>query len=1131
MSKIRYYTYEILSASLGLALLAFFGVMSFFPMEIMLMGEGQTWYWTFIMLGFGIFIVFILQTRYKKISLYKLIRVADIFTTIFAIFVVTTYLNFTKDLLEPWIIQAAWFLRYNGFIIGILLLCVIIKTTSILTFLISKFNEHNDDVKQESKWGSIVLFILIFSFTFFILEVLLFRFNTLLSSLLSIFIIQVCLLSISLPFLSSTKVQKELVLKIDRTKKRTFLWLLVPLIGMIIIAISAAILYFFNPIIPFTFMFADVNISVVLPIVQLVALLLLIVILFILIFTTSGARAHRKYATFFKRRKAGKVLSSTFGVFDGLKIFGLILVFSQVLYYYDYPIYFPIVISMYLLFAMFGAVIYYILGRTQKIKHIIFITSILILIYNFYLTYIDGIYNVENNWSGSYDISFPFDYLHSWVNFALVGIPMGIIFSEIFLTFAFKDTEGTDSTNRALLLSFSPFMLGLIMMPGAFLLNNPGGDPTPTLTFEIFFWFSFILGIILASALIFHILTEILVPWVHHRRTRVKRTSFENGTLKPTKKPQDPNSKDLIKRKTLAINIAIIVVISTLGGFFIYYTYRETYKKPLLAYSPGNYYIWLQNSSERVSKNIEISVESSPLIDAIDIYLARNEYEAFQLVWRPLGPAINSMSYQISDFIHQVNKTSVIGSGNCSLRLEEYVIEEEFPDVLIPFSTMNLDKSQNYIFWFSLKTPYDALSGEYRGNISFNFNAGKTEVIDIHLNVWNFTIPKMKHLRTNIGGQSTDMDRISNYIYHRINDYGVPIRQASSVSQLNTNDVYTCWLNESYDTWVFNWTWWDNKIEFKINNSMNAFYLGYPYGWGGGPSGGRDPPIEDNTKIQRMKNWLTDVQDHMENKSWLNYSYIYFIDEFAMFIPEPYTRAEYFNRLKIMLGHMKDAAPKIKIMTTTAPSEELELVRDYIDIYCPIGNERDKERWDERMELNTEFWFYMCVGPMAPWPNSHLYNRLYETRIQLWQVWLYNIHGFLYWSSTSYYHGHHGLAYNGYGDGWFLYERQNVYYDSLRWENYLDAQEDYEYLWLLDATLSYLKLHPELIPESKVKNMKEDLDTIVASVVEEKWVYTDHPGTMYSARYSIGQMLHELNNLINTTVIGEALWLPPFKPT
>jgi len=384
---------------------------------------------------------------------------------------------------------------------------------------------------------------------------------------------------------------------------------------------------------------------------------------------------------------------------------------------------------------------------------------------------------------------------------------------------------------------------------------------------------------------------------------------------------------------------------------------------------------------------------------------------------------------------------------------------------------------------------------------------------------------KNRHLRTNIGNSLNNLKQYKNYFYHRMNDYGVTIYHTEDFAWFNSHENVTCYLNTTSNEWSFNWTWWDNLTEYKLNNSMNAFTVSYPLGLGG-----RDPPIEDDTWLLRLKNWLSDVQDHMEDKGWLNYSYYYFIDEFSIFIPAGYTREEYFDRLETLLKEMKVAAPKIKIMVTTPPSEELKDLREYIDIFCPVSADRDKDRWDERLDAGVEFWFYACVGPMAPWPNSHLYNRLYESRILLWQTWYYKLHGFLYWSSSAYYHGNYGLAYNGYGDGWFIYEREGKLYDSLRWENYLDGNEDYEYLWLIDAVLDFLKEHPGRISDSKRKKFRDEYKEIVNSIVGEKWEYCDHPSIMYSGRDRIGCMLHELSSYTNITAIGEALWLPPYYP-
>ena len=1158
MKKVYCYFYEIISVSFGLALLAFFGTMSFFPMEVMLMGEGNSWYWVFILLCLSIVISYILISFYKRDKALIIMRILDILILGCSIITVIAFLSFTQDLLEPWLIQGAFFLRYNGLLIAILLSCIIIKTVSGLSFLISKLNEPNQEEQDKNQLEVLTLAILIMSLFFYIIEILLYRFINLLSSLLVIFLVQIILMGLSVYLFSNTKhqhllniIMKEILIddnkdkKVDDesrkkslisrinsklegagTKARTFWWLFIPFIGIAICCVILIILYPLNLELLLSFAIADVSIAIIIPTIQLISLILMVVMLLILLSIVIGTRTHQKVDKYFKKKSFSYLGSISFGLLDVLKIFGLFIVFSQLLYFYDYPLFFPVVISGYLLFGIAGVVLYFVLGRTQWIKNLLFVIAVLLLVYNLYLTYLDGIADPFNISDGSFDIAFPYLYLHSFSNFMLVGVPTGIIFSDIFLKYIVQNTDGRDSTHRAVLVPFICFIGMMALMPGNWLLNTPGGDIGAALDSSTFYLFCLVFIIILISALFFHISTEIILPMVHRVVVKRKRKEDIKKVMKNSTQEKLIMPQGTPRKKVIAISYAAIVTLSVLGGLAIFYTYQETYKKPIIAYSPGDYYIWVQNSSERVAKNTEICLESSPVIEAVELSMAKNEYAAFQIVWRPLRAHIYQLSYEFTDFTHQSTPAKMIDKNNFTCRYEEYVIEEEFPDILIPFEEINLDKKQNYVFWVSFKIPYDTLEGEYHGNLTFNFHDDKTQDIPIILNVWNFTIPNKRHLSTNIGSQSDDQEKIDNYLFHRMNDYGVPIRKASTNASLHENERYTCYLNVSDNTWIFNWTWYDNLTQFKLDNGMNAFYVNCPIGY----ANGRVPYINDATKMTQLKNWLSNVSDHLEIKGWLNNSYIYFIDEFQMFIPEGYTRASYFAELKILLQQIKLAAPKIKIMTTTPPTEELEDLKDYIDIFCPVSNDRDQARWDAQLTTGKEFWFYACVGPMAPWPNSHLYNRLYETRVLIWQVWLYKLHGFLYWSSTAYYHGKLGMAYNGYGDGWFIWERDGILYDTLRWENYLDGQEDYEYIWLLDQYISYLKNNPGIIAESKLNLWRADLTSIVNSIVGEKWQYCDHPSSIYEGRKRIGTILHEIGNTINLTAIGEAPWAPPYNP-
>ena len=154
-------------------------------------------------------------------------------------------------------------------------------------------------------------------------------------------------------------------------------------------------------------------------------------------------------------------------------------------------------------------------------------------------------------------------------------------------------------------------------------------------------------------------------------------------------------------------------------------------------------------------------------------------------------------------------------------------------------------------------------------------------------------IEKNSNLNYDITHRLFQLDSNSRSLYNQ----QIILKNLDNISKLNTVEKLTCYLNRTTNNWTFNWTWWDKMIQYKLDRGMNAFTVQYPLGI----ADFRDPYIENTTRMLWLKNWLEDVEDHLENKSWLNYSYFYFIDEFQMFIPAGYTREDYFERLHPLL--------------------------------------------------------------------------------------------------------------------------------------------------------------------------------------------------------------------------------------
>ena len=193
MTKLRYFIYEIVSISVGLALLAFFGILSLFPMEIHMMGNESTVYWTFLSLIFAMVAAFLLLSFIHKRFHFLLTRIFDVASLICLLLVINSFLVFTQDLFEPWMVQVAWWFRYEGGIVGLFLGFLTLKTIIGLSSVVSGYSEGNDTEGLNNEKGKgftlIAMAIIVLTLSFFCLEMITFRYVSFFSSLIVIFII------------------------------------------------------------------------------------------------------------------------------------------------------------------------------------------------------------------------------------------------------------------------------------------------------------------------------------------------------------------------------------------------------------------------------------------------------------------------------------------------------------------------------------------------------------------------------------------------------------------------------------------------------------------------------------------------------------------------------------------------------------------------------------------------------------------------------------------------------------------------------------------------------------------------------------------------------------------------------
>lgn len=223
--------------------------------------------------------------------------------------------------------------------------------------------------------------------------------------------------------------------------------------------------------------------------------------------------------------------------------------------------------------------------------------------------------------------------------------------------------------------------------------------------------------------------------------------------------------------------------------------------------------------------------------------------------------------------------------------------------------------------------------------------------------------------------------------------------------------------------------------------------------------------------------YVRQLTDHLRAKGWLDMALVYWFDE-----PTP----EHYAFVNAGFEKLKRLAPDLRRMLT----EQVEpgLIGGPT-IWCPLSNEYNHGRAEERRKAGDHFWWYICTGPKAPYATEFIDEAGTSLRAWLWQTWQRKIEGVLiwqtvYWTSPTAYPDRDQpqnpyedtMSWNaggrpgakkpwGNGDGRFLYPpraaangRPNQFIaeaplDSIRWEALRDGLEDYEYLATLRRLL------------------------------------------------------------------------------
>lgn len=574
-----------------------------------------------------------------------------------------------------------------------------------------------------------------------------------------------------------------------------------------------------------------------------------------------------------------------------------------------------------------------------------------------------------------------------------------------------------------------------------------------------------------------------------------------------------------------------------LGDDLEQYTYT-------LEESTAAYQLWTTPPSQRIFKDDSLPAETD---SGIKVYIAKNEFEPFQLVVQPI--ASGEVEVTISDFgtgitteIYQVKYVPITQVSDNLGRTGPY------PDPLWPLengATVSLTAGENTAFWFSVKVDQSVTPGDYSAVVTIGGVA-----VPIHLHVFNFTLSETLPVKSqmNVSHQNflekygvtgtgeeywSYVDAIKQYfIDHRLTPKSVLWSGGLTSSGGAPYIDYNCsdTLSDPHGIWGFE----DPAARYLdgsglMNGQFDQLFnagIGFPSfmsmtfqnndasadqrpsSFCGLTRSSADWYTADNPTSSYNQKWfqyISVIEQYLTNLGYLDAAYYYFANE-------PQDQADY-DAVAWYSRYLKQAAPDFKLMVSENPRSEIYNHPDYvgdsqIDIWLPVLNEYDPSiSWSREKDHGEESWVFFLHGTRPPYFNPiTLDHPGIESKFTGWFLWKYRLRGIAYYSLNNWSQNPWtdpiNDAHNG--DLFMLYppseDNSSIAYGSnnhrfvpsIRFELMRDSLEDYTYLYMLNNSN-----RPEV---DQVNIADAQVDKIITGLTS----YTRNDEFMYNLRRLIG---------------------------
>ncbi|MFI4910946.1 MAG: DUF4091 domain-containing protein [Sedimentisphaeraceae bacterium JB056] len=547
-----------------------------------------------------------------------------------------------------------------------------------------------------------------------------------------------------------------------------------------------------------------------------------------------------------------------------------------------------------------------------------------------------------------------------------------------------------------------------------------------------------------------------------------------------------------------------------------------------------------------------------PIVSDIDVDMAANESESFQLVIIPDDSNIEEVfvnfentTFDADELAIEYFKVGYVKTGKPKKYDPLYV--GYWPDRLMPVDTFDVKSENVAVLWFKITTNKNIRRGSYKTDIRIT-SARQSDLVELNVKVRDFVIPEKGTFAAPFGlylpyiskWYFSDEDYIGNitpeqygqmceslyeyrltpknigyeYVHRKIGDQVLPQAGANAGRIFVHKDM-------SKPISV------DMESLQKTIGRLGDQFPDYSYGIY------RLPPYEELLKDADITNGQRDTsRENLDNlvlpalahiKEWKKQNlssvgYIYGVDE---------PREFHLGFLKELYTKIKAELPDVKILQVISTGDPSKL-EGLVDIWCPLTIllHREYDFFQKRVAAGDMLWTYVCCWPEPPFANFFIDEPGIDHRALFWQAQKAGATGLLYWS-VAWFEGLEELkAPDGItlkepvdmtkhemygrskvnGDGLLLYPAENFQFNpSIRLEIIKDGIEDCEYFSLLKALVQEVENIKSLDQEDAARlSQARKLIAVPDDIVEDMINHTSRSNDITDHRRKIADAIESL---------------------